>query len=225
MKKIFVILIAAILLALPLNATSGYIGTYHMDVDASGPGSDYGWYADYDTVIGGTSPSYEVFCVEEIAMNGRDVPYDFYTIDSDLVSTYGLGQTILDALEESTWYAHKFEAYGGIYSDDNNDRAKAAAQTAIWETMLYPLDSGDPTPLGQDLLNAFGGASDPHDYVDQWLLAVRDSDGNTGKITWNAGSQNYLVPRAAIPEPANMLLMGTGLLGLAALGRRKFFKK
>ena len=204
MKKTFGMLILVFLLTLPLSASAGYIGTYYMNVDASTPSAwpSYPYLADYDGTLDGIS--YEVFCVEAQNMNGGTVLYDFYTIDESLKNIINID--IYDEIVISTWYAGEFAASNGILTEAD-DAAKAAAQINIWDTM-FPANATSSS--GYD------------DYIDDWLLAVIDDDNDPYTILWNSGNQNYLVP---VPEPANMFLMGTGLLGLAAIGGRRYFKK
>ena len=58
-----------------------------------------------------------------------------------------------------------------------------------------------------------------------WVLAFEDrylSGGGDGDFQDAIFIMEDMKP---IPEPATMLLLGSGLLGLAGVGRKKFFKK
>ena len=47
------------------------------------------------------------------------------------------------------------------------------------------------------------------------------NEDNIGNVTFNYGTEL----NTPVPEPATILLFGTGLVALAGLGRKKFFEK
>lgn len=188
----------------PFTAIAIQLGTGTMQLSYSTP-TGGGYYLDYDawvtsSTFGYTTPGYvEVFCVSGSPLASGS--FTFYTITNDLDTLISYGT--FEKLARAAWVADHWMDYIG---SNDPDIVKGEAQKAVWK-IVGVMDIIGTEGLDVTMYNAAMSQTPVANY--NWYFAL--------------DSQDYIVP-APVPEPTTILLLGSGLLAIGLLGRKKFKK-
>lgn len=228
MRKSFLFVLVLLLFAtLVPQASADPIAVNDTFIVINRPGTGGGELGieDDDPLLGTSFTSFITFCVE--FEDKIDFTSLFRAVSFGLTDSHGRALT-----QGAAWLYEQFLSpgygalgtVGGGNAYDGTDATATALQHVIWHFQgnQWPLSSIGTNPIAQayyDLVTGVLGAAAAQAYVGSHVAIMR-VDYVASPTFLQFGAQDVLVERYETPEPAALLLVGMGVLLIAARMRR-----